>query len=74
MNPKILQYLMGHSNIEITLGYYTHARYEDAKAELDRSKNCSTEARKRILCYILKPVLKRDDLTHFNVKICQTLQ
>ena len=46
MNPKILQYLMGHSNIEITLGYYTHARYEDAKAELDRLKNCSTEARK----------------------------
>ena len=38
MNPKILQYLMGHSNIEITLGYYTHARYEDAKAELDRLK------------------------------------
>lgn len=42
MNPKILQYLMGHSNIEITLGYYTHARYEDAKAELDRLKNNST--------------------------------
>ena len=46
MNPKILQYLMGHSNIEITLGYYTHARYEDAKAELNRLKNCSTETRK----------------------------
>ena len=46
MNPKILQYLMGHSNIEITLGYYTHARYEDAKAELDRLKKQSTEAKK----------------------------
>ena len=46
MNPKILQYLMGHSNIEITLGYYTHARYEDAKAELDRLKNQSTDAKK----------------------------
>ena len=38
MNPKILQSLMGHSNIDITLGYYTHARYEDAKAELERMK------------------------------------
>ena len=38
MNPKILQYLMGHSSIEVTLGYYTHARYEDAKAELQRMK------------------------------------
>ena len=38
MNPKILQYLMGHSNIDITLGYYTHARYEDARAELERMK------------------------------------
>lgn len=46
MNPKILQYLMGHSNIEITLGYYTHARYEDAKAELDRLKKQSADEMK----------------------------
>ena len=46
MNPKILQYLMGHSNIEITLGYYTHARYEDAKAELDRFKKQSADEMK----------------------------
>ena len=36
INPNILQYLMGHSSIEVTLGYYTHARYEDAKRELAR--------------------------------------
>lgn len=36
MNPKILQYLMGHSDITITLGYYTHARCDDAKAEMKR--------------------------------------
>lgn len=36
MNPKILQYLMGHSDITITLGYYTHAKCDDARAELDR--------------------------------------
>ena len=37
---------MGHSNIEITLGYYTHARYEDAKAELDRFKKQSADEMK----------------------------
>lgn len=42
MNPKILQYLMGHSSIEITLGYYTHARLDDAKAELQRMKNADS--------------------------------
>ena len=36
MNPKILQYLMGHSDISLTLGYYTHARCDDAKKELER--------------------------------------
>ena len=36
MNPKILQYLMGHSDITITLGYYTHARCDEAKAEMKR--------------------------------------
>lgn len=30
MNPKILQYLMGHSDISITLNTYTHVKYEDA--------------------------------------------
>ncbi|MDO5485824.1 MAG: site-specific integrase [Sarcina sp.] len=44
MNPKVLQYLMGHSSIEITLGYYTHARYEDAKAELERLKKANDKA------------------------------
>ena len=36
MNPKALQYLMGHSNIIMTLNYYTHATFESAKAEMDR--------------------------------------
>ena len=41
MNVKTLQYLMGHSNIEITLGYYTHVHFDDAKAELERLKKAS---------------------------------
>lgn len=36
MNPKTLQYLMGHSDIGITLNTYTHLGFEDAQAELKR--------------------------------------
>lgn len=36
MNPKTLQYLMGHSDISVTLNIYTHVRYEDAVAECKR--------------------------------------
>lgn len=36
MNPKTLQYLMGHSDIGVTLNTYTHLGLEDAKRELDR--------------------------------------
>ena len=36
MNPKSLQYLMGHSDIGVTLHTYTHVGYEDAQAEMQR--------------------------------------
>ena len=39
MNPKILQYIMGHSDISVTLNTYTHAGFEDAKEEMERMKN-----------------------------------
>ena len=38
MNPKTLQYLMGHSDISVTLNTYTHVKYEDAKEEMARLK------------------------------------
>lgn len=34
MNPKTLQYLMGHSDISVTLNTYTHLKFEDAEEEL----------------------------------------
>ena len=34
MNPKILQYLMGHSDISVTLNTYTHIGFEDAQKEI----------------------------------------
>ena len=36
MNPKTLQYIMGHSDISVTLNTYTHVGFEDAKEELKR--------------------------------------
>ena len=36
MNLKALQYVMGHSNITITLNLYTHASLETVKSELQR--------------------------------------
>lgn len=36
MNPKALQYIMGHTNITMTLQYYAHATFESAQAEMDR--------------------------------------
>ena len=36
MNPKTLQYLMGHSDIGVTLNTYTHLGFEDAVDELKR--------------------------------------
>lgn len=38
INPKTLQYLIGHSDIGVTLNTYTHVKFEDAKEDLKRSK------------------------------------
>ena len=39
MNPKTLQYLMGHADIGVTLNTYTHMGYEDAKEEVRKICN-----------------------------------
>lgn len=36
MNPKTLQYLMGHSDISVTMNTYTHLGLEDAVDEMRR--------------------------------------
>lgn len=36
MNPNTLQYVMGHANITMTLGYYAHGSFESARAEIQR--------------------------------------
>lgn len=47
MNPKTLQYLMGHSDISVTLNIYTHTGYDDAKKELSRLKEARDELEKK---------------------------
>ncbi len=47
MNPKTLQYLMGHSDIGVTLNTYTHLGLEDAADELKRMEDLEV-ARKEL--------------------------
>ena len=47
MNPKTLQYLMGHSDIAVTLNVYTHVGLEDAEKELQKLQELEN-ARKEI--------------------------
>ena len=47
MNPKTLQYLMGHSDIGVTMNVYTHLDFDDAREEMIRLKELE-EARKEV--------------------------
>ncbi len=51
MNPKTLQYIMGHSDISVTLNTYTHLNYDDAEKEMQKvvektSKKTTTHCKK----------------------------
>ena len=39
MNPKTLQYLMGHSDISVTMNVYTHVNFDDAEEEFRRMES-----------------------------------
>lgn len=45
MNPKTLQYIMGHSDIGITLNTYTHMGFEDASEEMSQIDKTGTAIR-----------------------------
>ena len=47
INPKTLQYLMGHSDIAVTLNVYTHVGLEDAEKELHKMQSME-DARKEM--------------------------
>lgn len=49
MNPKTLQYIMGHSDIALTLNVYSHIGLDDATEELgklEEMKNARRELEK----------------------------
>ena len=39
MNPNTLQYLMGHSDISVTMNVYTHVNFDDAEEEFKRMES-----------------------------------
>ena len=47
INAKTLQYLMGHSDIEVTLNVYTHLGLEDAKKEIAEIEEKEAKKAKR---------------------------
>lgn len=50
MNPKTLQYLMGHSDISVTMNVYTHIGFDDAEEELrkmEQVQNARAEIEKQ---------------------------
>ena len=44
MNPKVLQYLMGHSDISVTLNTYTHLKLDDVREEVEKLAKKQAEA------------------------------
>ena len=48
INPKTLQYLMGHSDIGVTLNTYTHLGEEDAKEGMEKMGLLKKEEVKKI--------------------------
>lgn len=49
MNPKTLQYIMGHSDISVTLDTYTHLGFDEAADEMKRV----AFAKKKYIIYFL---------------------
>lgn len=48
MHPKSLRYIMGHSNIKITLNTYTHFNFEDAKEDMCKIAKKVYATKKRV--------------------------
>ncbi len=58
MNPKTLQYLMGHSDISVTMNTYTHWDMEDAADELKKMEEVEN-VRKELEKQQEKPVTQK---------------
>ena len=61
MNPKTLQYIMGHSDIGVTLNTYTHIGFEDAQEELQRVANAE-----QLLLFVVEGVQRVCDTAKYE--------
>ncbi len=61
MNPKVLQYLMGHSDISVTLNTYTHLKLDDARNEMVNMNLLQKQAEKEMAALGQKE--EEDELT-----------
>ncbi|MFR6515152.1 MAG: tyrosine-type recombinase/integrase, partial [Ruminococcus sp.] len=59
MNPKTLQYLMGHSDSGVTMNTYTHLGLEDAKDEMIRMEELNAAKRELEKTTGEKPVTQK---------------
>jgi integrase len=59
MNPKTLQYLMGHSDIGVTMNTYTHLGLEDAKEEMIRMEELNAARAELNKTTGVKPVTQK---------------
>jgi len=48
INPKTLQYLMGHSDISVTMNSNTHLGLDDVRDDMVRLENARKEVEKSI--------------------------
>ena len=39
MNPKMLQYIMGHSDISVTMNTYIYVKFQDAQEDFQKAIN-----------------------------------
>ena len=65
MNPKTLQYLMGHSDIGVTMNTYTHLGLDDAKDEMIRFEELEQARKELDKTSGVKPMKQNMDCQHF---------
>ena len=68
MNPKVVQKLMGHSNINITLNIYTHVMESRIEEELAKFGVANTASNKNI---VVSDELKQISTPNFTNKVSQ---
>ena len=84
MNPKTLQYIMGHSDIGVTLNTYTHLQFDDAKEEMKKvcneqwAKNLNLALNlaqtKKKLCKVIPSYTEKGKQTHYHKNIARLLK